>query len=105
VTSDDHSGAGRGTLLLADITGYTAFLQAVGAAHAADMAAGTFVPKAYPLLTSLIGSVGFVVVFLIRPARPLEGIFLALAAGGVGAAVRSLLPRGDWTLMGATVPT
>jgi Protein of unknown function (DUF2652) len=57
VTSDDHSGAGRGTLLLADITGYTAFLQAVGAAHAADMAAGTFVPKAYPLLTSLIDGI------------------------------------------------
>lgn len=57
MTSDDHSGAGRGTLLLADITGYTAFLQAVGAAHAADMAAGTFVPKAYPLLTSLIDGI------------------------------------------------
>jgi hypothetical protein len=53
VTSD-HSGAGRGTLLLADISGYTAFLQAVAEAHAADMAAGRFVPKAYPLLTSLI---------------------------------------------------
>ena len=47
----------RGTLLLADITGYTAFLQAVGAAHAADMAAGTFVPKAYPLLTTLIDGI------------------------------------------------
>ena len=57
MTTDHHSGAGRGTLLLADITGYTAFLQAVGAAHAADMAAGTFVPKAYPLLTSLIDGI------------------------------------------------
>jgi hypothetical protein len=56
VTSD-HSGAGRGTLLLADISGYTAFLQAVAEAHAADMAAGTFVPKAYPLLTSLIDGI------------------------------------------------
>jgi hypothetical protein len=57
VTSEDHSGAGRGTLLLADISGYTAFLQAVAEAHAADMAAGTFVPKAYPLLTSLIDGI------------------------------------------------
>jgi hypothetical protein len=57
VASGDHSGVGRGTLLLADISGYTAFLQGVGAAHAADMAAGTFVPKAYPLLTSLIDGI------------------------------------------------
>jgi hypothetical protein len=57
VTSEDRSGAGRGTLLLADISGYTAFLQAVAGAHAADMAAGTFVPKAYPLLTNLIGGI------------------------------------------------
>jgi hypothetical protein len=54
---DNHSGAGRGTLLLADISGYTAFLQAVGGAHAADMAAGTFVPEAYPLLTSLLDGI------------------------------------------------
>ena len=39
MTSQEHSGAGRGTLLLADISGYTAFLQAVAGAHAADMAA------------------------------------------------------------------
>jgi hypothetical protein len=57
VTSNDRFGAGRGTLLLADISGYTAFLQAVGGAHAADMAAGTFVPKAYPLLTSLLDGI------------------------------------------------
>jgi hypothetical protein len=57
MTTDDQPGVDRGTLLLADITGYTAFLQAVGAAHAADMAAGTFVPKAYPLLTSLLGGI------------------------------------------------
>jgi hypothetical protein len=50
-------GMERGTLLLADISGYTAFLQAVGNAHAADMAAGTFVPTAYPLLTSLLDGI------------------------------------------------
>lgn len=52
-----QSGVGRGTLLLADISGYTVFLQAVARAHAADMAAGTFVPKAYPLLTSLLDGI------------------------------------------------
>ena len=56
VTSE-QPGRGRGTLVLADISGYTAFLQAVAQAHAADMAAGTFVPKAYPLLTSLIDGI------------------------------------------------
>jgi Protein of unknown function (DUF2652) len=62
MTADTYSGAGRGTLLLADISGYTAFLQAVAAAHAADMAAARFVPKAYPLLTSLLdGIVGRIV--------------------------------------------
>src|SRR5215831_16447680 len=49
--------AGRGTLLLADISGYTSFLKAVADAHAADMAAGTFVPTAYPLLTSLLDGI------------------------------------------------
>jgi hypothetical protein len=57
VTPDNHSGVGRGTLLLADISGYTAFLQAVAGAHAADMEAGTFVPEAYPLLTSLLDGI------------------------------------------------
>jgi hypothetical protein len=60
VLADDQraqSEVDRGTLLLADISGYTAFLQAVGEAHAADMAEGTFVPEAYPLLTSLLDGV------------------------------------------------
>jgi hypothetical protein len=52
-----QKGMERGTLLLADISGYTAFLQSVGNAHAADMAAGTFVPTAYPLLTSLLDGI------------------------------------------------
>lgn len=53
MTSEDGSGVGRGTLLLADISGFTAFLQAVAEAHAAD----TFVPKAYPLLKSLLDGI------------------------------------------------
>jgi Protein of unknown function (DUF2652) len=52
-----HPRQGRGTLLLADISGYTAFLRAVAEAHAADMKAGTFVPEAYPLLTSLLDGI------------------------------------------------
>lgn len=51
------SGSGRGTMLLADISGYTAFLRAVAQAHAADMAAGRFVPEAYPLLASLLDDI------------------------------------------------
>jgi hypothetical protein len=57
ISAEDHQGLRRGALLLADITGYTAFLRAVGDAHAADMAAGTFVPTAYPLLTSLLDGI------------------------------------------------
>lgn len=52
-----HPRQGRGTLLLADISGYTAFLRAVAEAHAADLTAGTFVPEAYPLLTSLLDGI------------------------------------------------
>ena len=50
-------GPGRGTMFLSDISGYTAFLRAVAQAHAAEMAAGTFVPKAYPLLASLLDGI------------------------------------------------
>jgi Protein of unknown function (DUF2652) len=51
------SRAARGPLLLADISGYTAFLQAVGAAHAAEMAAMDQPPPAYPLMTSLLDGI------------------------------------------------
>lgn len=52
-----RSGPQRGTMVLADVSGYTAFLQDVAQAHAADMRAGTFVPKAYPLLASLLDGI------------------------------------------------
>ena len=91
---DKHSGVGRGTLLLADISGYTAFLQAVAGAHAADMAAGTFVPKAYPLLTSLLDGI------VERIAPPfvlskLEGdaVFAFAAQGELGVRGQSLVDR------------
>jgi hypothetical protein len=47
----------RGVLLLADISGYTAFLQAVAAAHGEQMAAMPEVPAAYPLMTSLLDGI------------------------------------------------
>lgn len=48
--------AQRGSLLLADISGYTSFLQAVGAAHA-DMMSSAEIPPAYPLMTSLLSGI------------------------------------------------
>jgi hypothetical protein len=47
----------RGLLLLADISGYTAFLQAVNAAHGEQMAAMPEVPAAYPMMTSLLNGI------------------------------------------------
>jgi len=92
VTSEDHLGVRSGTLLLADISGYTAFLQAVAMAHAADMEAGTFVPKAYPLLTSLLDGI------VERIAPPfvlskLEGdaVFAFAAEGELGARGQSVV--------------
>jgi Protein of unknown function (DUF2652) len=92
VTSEDHSGVGSGALLLADISGYTAFLQAVAGAHAADMRAGTFVPKAYPLLTSLLDGI------VERIAPPfvlskLEGdaVFAFAAEGGLAVRGQSVV--------------
>jgi hypothetical protein len=57
MTSEATTGAQRGTLLLADISGYTAFLEAVGAAHEAEMVASGVVPAAYPLMTTLLDGI------------------------------------------------
>ena len=46
-----------GPLLLWDIGGYTAFLQAVAGAHADDAFAGGNVPPAYAILSSLLGGI------------------------------------------------
>jgi hypothetical protein len=56
-TTGSKLGPGRGTLLLADISGYTAFFRAVQEAHFADLKAGDFVPEAYPLLSSLLDGI------------------------------------------------
>jgi hypothetical protein len=90
-TPGDHSRVGRGTLLLVDITGYTAFLQAVAGAHAADMAAGTFVPEAYPLLTSLLDGI----VERVVPPFVLSKL--------EGDAVFAFAPEGKLTIRGQSV--
>lgn len=64
--------ATRGVLLLADISGYTGFLQAVANAHGAEMATMTELPAAYPLMTTLLDGI---VTRLVPPFRlsKLEG--------------------------------
>ncbi len=47
----------RGVLLLADISGYTRFLQAVATAHGEEMATMAELPAAYPLITSLLDGI------------------------------------------------
>jgi hypothetical protein len=61
----------RATFVLADISGYTRFLEAVGAAHGAQLELGE-TPAAYPLMTTLLDSI---VTSLVPPFRlaKLEG--------------------------------
>jgi hypothetical protein len=49
--------AARGPLALFDIGGYTSFLQAVAAAHAADAFAEGAVPAAYAILSNLLDGI------------------------------------------------
>lgn len=55
-TTQAPSGT-RGALLLADISGYTSFLQSVAAAHGEEMASMPELPAAYPLMTSLLDGI------------------------------------------------
>jgi hypothetical protein len=55
--SIDTARGTRGVLLLADISGYTRFLQEVAAVHGAEMAAMPELPAAYPLITSLLDGI------------------------------------------------
>ncbi len=68
----DGSRGMRGALLLADISGYTGFLQAVAGAHGEEMATMPELPAAYPLITSLLNGI---VTRLVPPFRlsKLEG--------------------------------
>ncbi len=51
------AGAASGPLLLADISGYTGFLQSVTDAHRDDAFAGGEVPDAYGLVSSLLDGI------------------------------------------------
>jgi hypothetical protein len=68
----DGSRGTRGVLLLADISGYTGFLQAVAGAHGEEMATMPELPPAYPLIISLLDGI---VTRLVPPFRlaKLEG--------------------------------
>lgn len=57
MTSAATPAANRGTLLLADISGYTAFLEGVGAEHGAEMAETGEVPEAYPIMMALLDGI------------------------------------------------
>ena len=57
MASESVAAANRGTLLLADISGYTAFLQGVGAAHGEEMAETGEVPAAYPIMMTLLDGI------------------------------------------------
>lgn len=62
----DTSRGTRGALLLADVSGYTGFLQAVAGAHGEEMATMQELPAAYPLMTSLLNGI---VTRLVPPFR------------------------------------
>jgi hypothetical protein len=52
-----RTGAASGPLLLADISGYTGFLQDVGTAHEHDAFANGQVPDAYALISTLLDGI------------------------------------------------
>jgi hypothetical protein len=56
-TAGVASGIASGALLLADISGYTGFLDAVTTAHHEDLFGGDTVPAAYPLISTLLDGI------------------------------------------------
>ncbi len=57
MTGPMQAGFASGPLLLADISGYTGFLQTVAEAHRDDAFAGGRVPDAYSLMSSLLDGI------------------------------------------------
>ena len=57
MTTTNAPTAVSGPLVLADISGYTAFLQSVATAHADDAFADGAVPEAYGILTRLLDGI------------------------------------------------
>jgi hypothetical protein len=80
--------AAEGPLLLADISGYTVFLQDVAGAHRDDAFAGGAVPKGYALMSSLLDGIVTKIVPPFTLAK-LEGdAVFAIGTGEAG------IPRG-----------
>ncbi len=97
-----------GALLLADISGYTGFLQGVGEAHQALVLESPEPPPAYSLMSSLIETIMTSVIPPFRLAK-LEGdAVFAVAADGQsalrGAALVACL-RGCYAAFGAQLAT
>jgi hypothetical protein len=89
VTSQDAPAAAAGPLVLADISGYSAFLQAVAYEHRNDAFADGKVPDAYAVISSLLDGI---VQCLVPPftLSKLEGdAVFAYASGDDG------VPRGQ----------
>lgn len=57
MTAPAQAGFASGPLLLADISGYTGFLEEVAEAHRDDAFAGGRVPDAYSLMSSLLDGI------------------------------------------------
>jgi hypothetical protein len=57
VAAKFEQSAGEGPLLLADISGYTSFLQAVATAHQDDAFADGAVPEAYRMMSNLLNGI------------------------------------------------
>ncbi len=57
MTSQEAPSAASGLLLLADITGYTAFMQTVALAHQDDAFADGAVPDAYAMMSNLLDGI------------------------------------------------
>ena len=57
MTTSNAPTAASGPLVLADMSGYTAFLQSVASAHANDAFADGAVPEAYGILTRLLDGI------------------------------------------------
>jgi hypothetical protein len=89
VTTANAPTAVSGPLVLADISGYTAFLQSVATAHADDAFADGAIPEAYGILTRLLDGI---VAGLVPPftLSKLEGDAVFAYADADGG-----FPRGD----------
>ncbi len=57
MTSSHAPSAARGALVLADISGYTSFLQSVASAHRDDAFADGAVPEAYAILSGVLDGI------------------------------------------------